>query len=168
MTIYSKRIPWREEPAGPQSMGLQRVRYDRVPNTFTFFKHFLSMRGNQKCFLPKQYPPKCSHLQQNFLVDCNQQSLLSYHLYSSLSYIIKTLLVGEANACLKYTKLNKGNHRKKKGKQGNPGKTIQSCGTHRKCSLRINIKPRKLRLLISNLFIQKIYIEVKLHDGLLL
>ena len=145
MTIYSKRIPWREEPAGPQSMGLQRVRYDWMPNTFTFFKHFLSMQGNQKCFLPKQYPPKCSHLQQNFLVDCNKHSLLSYHLYSSLSYIIKTLLVGEANACLKYTKLNKGNHRKKKGKQGNPGKTIQSCGTHRKCSYEDQHKTQEVK-----------------------
>lgn len=31
--------------------------------------------------------------------------------------------------------------------------------------MRTNIKPRKLRLLISNLFTQKIHREVKSHDG---
>ena len=27
-SILAWRIPWTEEPGGPQSMGLQRVRYD--------------------------------------------------------------------------------------------------------------------------------------------
>ena len=31
--ILSWRIPWTEKPGGLQSMGLQRVRYDRVTNT---------------------------------------------------------------------------------------------------------------------------------------
>ena len=29
------RIPWTEEPGGPQSMGLQGVRHDWVTNTYT-------------------------------------------------------------------------------------------------------------------------------------
>ena len=31
--IVARRIPWTEEPGGPQSMGLQRVRHDRATNT---------------------------------------------------------------------------------------------------------------------------------------
>ena len=34
-SILAWRIPWREEPGGLQSMGLQRVGHDRVTNTFT-------------------------------------------------------------------------------------------------------------------------------------
>ena len=37
MTTYSSilswRIPWTEEPGGLESIGLQRVRYDRATNT---------------------------------------------------------------------------------------------------------------------------------------
>ena len=31
--IIARRIPWAEEPSGLQSMGLQRVRHDRVIST---------------------------------------------------------------------------------------------------------------------------------------
>ena len=34
-SICAWRIPWTEEPGGPQSMGSQRVRYDWVTNTHT-------------------------------------------------------------------------------------------------------------------------------------
>ena len=34
--ILSWRISWTEEPAGLQSMGLQRVRHNSVTNNFTF------------------------------------------------------------------------------------------------------------------------------------
>ena len=33
-SILAWRIPWTEEPGGPQSMRLQRVRHDLVTNTF--------------------------------------------------------------------------------------------------------------------------------------
>ena len=32
-SILAWKIPWTEKPGGLQSMGLQRVRYDRVTNT---------------------------------------------------------------------------------------------------------------------------------------
>ena len=32
------RIPWTEVPGGLQSMGLQRVRYDGMTNTFSFIQ----------------------------------------------------------------------------------------------------------------------------------
>ena len=35
-SILAWRIPWTEEPGGLQPMGLQRVGYNRVTNTFTF------------------------------------------------------------------------------------------------------------------------------------
>ena len=35
-SILAWRIPWTEEPGGPQSMGSQRVRHDLVTATFTF------------------------------------------------------------------------------------------------------------------------------------
>ena len=34
-SILAWRIPWTEEPGELQFMGLQRVRHDRVTNTFT-------------------------------------------------------------------------------------------------------------------------------------
>ena len=34
-SILAWRIPWTEEPSGLQSMESQRVRHDRVTNTFT-------------------------------------------------------------------------------------------------------------------------------------
>ena len=34
-SILARRIPWTEEPDGPQPMGLQRVKHDRVTNTHT-------------------------------------------------------------------------------------------------------------------------------------
>ena len=34
--ILAWRIPWTEKPGGLQPMGLQRVGYNRVTNTFTF------------------------------------------------------------------------------------------------------------------------------------
>ena len=34
-SILAWRIPWTEEPGGPQSMGSQRVRHDRVTNIHT-------------------------------------------------------------------------------------------------------------------------------------
>ena len=38
-SILAWRIPWTEEPSGPQSMGSERVRPDRATNTFTFSSH---------------------------------------------------------------------------------------------------------------------------------
>ena len=35
-SILAWRIPWTEEPGGPQSMGLQRVRHDRATNTYLY------------------------------------------------------------------------------------------------------------------------------------
>ena len=35
-SILTWEIPWTEEPGGLQSLGSQRVRHDRVTNTFTF------------------------------------------------------------------------------------------------------------------------------------
>ena len=40
-SILAWRIPWTEEPGGLQSMGLKRVRHDRVTNTYTFTFTFL-------------------------------------------------------------------------------------------------------------------------------
>ena len=37
-SILAWRSPWTEEPGGLQSLGLQRVRHDRVTNTFTWIK----------------------------------------------------------------------------------------------------------------------------------
>jgi len=34
-SILAWRIPWTEEPGGPQSTGSQRAGYDRVTNTLT-------------------------------------------------------------------------------------------------------------------------------------
>ena len=36
-SILAWRIPWTEGPGGLQSVESQRVRHDRVINTFTFF-----------------------------------------------------------------------------------------------------------------------------------
>ena len=35
-SILAWKIPWTEEPGGLQSMGLQRIGYDGVTNTFSF------------------------------------------------------------------------------------------------------------------------------------
>ena len=35
-TILAWKNPWTEKPGGLQSMGSQRVRHDKVTNTFTF------------------------------------------------------------------------------------------------------------------------------------
>ena len=68
-SILAWRIPWTEEPGGLQSVGLQRVGYDRATNTFTFrssersrgapalvmgkgtkiWKLMIMMQGNQCC-----------------------------------------------------------------------------------------------------------------------
>ena len=48
-SILPWRIPWMEEPGGPQSMGSQRVRHDWVNNNFTFFKVFVRMLVAQSC-----------------------------------------------------------------------------------------------------------------------
>ena len=34
--VFLPGVPWTEEPGGLQYMGLQRVRYNRTTNTFTF------------------------------------------------------------------------------------------------------------------------------------
>ena len=39
-SILSRKIPWTEEPGGLQSMGSQRVRHDRVTDTFTWYVPF--------------------------------------------------------------------------------------------------------------------------------
>ena len=36
LSILAWRIPWTEEPGGPQSMGLQRVEHNWATNAFTF------------------------------------------------------------------------------------------------------------------------------------
>ena len=36
-SILAWRVPWTEEPGGLQSMGLQRVRHDRVTPTYLLF-----------------------------------------------------------------------------------------------------------------------------------
>ena len=45
-SILVWRIPWTEERGGPQSMGLKRVGYDRVANTFTL-SYLKSIKINQ-------------------------------------------------------------------------------------------------------------------------
>ena len=42
-TILAQRIPWREEPGGLQSMGLQRVRHDWVTKTQTHTGQYLKI-----------------------------------------------------------------------------------------------------------------------------
>ena len=44
-SILAWKIPWTEKPAG--SMGSQRVRHDRVTNTFTFRVRFSWLRGQE-------------------------------------------------------------------------------------------------------------------------
>ena len=48
MAIHSSipawRIPWTEEPGGPQSMGSQRVGYNRETNPFTFSYNIVTTR----------------------------------------------------------------------------------------------------------------------------
>lgn len=58
-----------------------------------------------------------------------------------------------------------GKSRENKGIQGKPYNHVAHIEN---VLMRVTIKPRKLRLLISNLFVQKIHREVKPHDGLLL
>ena len=44
-SILAWKIPWTEEPGSLQSMGLQRVRHDRVTNTFTV----RVLKSNKRC-----------------------------------------------------------------------------------------------------------------------
>ena len=44
--ILAWRIPWTEEPGGPQSMGSQRVGHDQATNTCIFHFHFISNGGS--------------------------------------------------------------------------------------------------------------------------
>ena len=56
MSTYSNilawEIPWTEEPGGLQSMAWQRVRHNRMTNTFTYnfnyYKSTISFRNNIK------------------------------------------------------------------------------------------------------------------------
>ena len=49
-SILAWRIPWTEEPGELQSMGSQRVRYDRMTNTFNRFQD-----APDCCFAKKYY-----------------------------------------------------------------------------------------------------------------
>ena len=42
-SILARKIPWTEEPGGLQFMGSQRVRHNRVTNTFTLRQNFRSV-----------------------------------------------------------------------------------------------------------------------------
>ena len=44
-SILAWRIPWTEEPGGPQSMGSQRVRYNWVTNTHTHTNTHIRIGG---------------------------------------------------------------------------------------------------------------------------
>ena len=50
--ILAWRIPWTEEPGGPQSTGSQRVRHDWTKNNLTF--HFLWLSYGTWLFNPTQ------------------------------------------------------------------------------------------------------------------
>ena len=50
-SILAWRIPWTQEPCKPQSMGLQRVRPDWAPNTFTFINHNMIKFGVYICWV---------------------------------------------------------------------------------------------------------------------
>ena len=56
-SILAWRIPWREEPGGPQSMGSQRVRYDwghwAHPRTVTTILNGTSL--NRDCDVPREF-----------------------------------------------------------------------------------------------------------------
>ena len=52
-TIFAWKIPWTEKPGRLQSMGSQRVRHDRVTNTFTFT---LSIANIWRNFRPRPSP----------------------------------------------------------------------------------------------------------------
>ena len=47
-SILAWRIPWTGEPGGLQSMGLQRVRHDRM-STHTEYMHLISRQTALKC-----------------------------------------------------------------------------------------------------------------------
>ena len=52
-SILAWRIPWTEEPGGPQSMASQRVRHDLVTNTHMYTdKH--SHNESKETFCPLQ------------------------------------------------------------------------------------------------------------------
>ena len=57
-STLSWRIPWKEEPAGLQSMGSQKVRYDQVTNTTQMsLDHFFKrVAGNESSTQPKPVP----------------------------------------------------------------------------------------------------------------
>ena len=68
-SILAWRIPWTEDPGGPQSMGSQRVEHDWVTNTFTFTRRHLikpttpSPRlGNFSVWLMVHTPPFSLHI----------------------------------------------------------------------------------------------------------
>ena len=47
-SILAWRIPWTEEPGGLLFMGSQRIRHDRVTNTFTFSPGLVLGVGNDE------------------------------------------------------------------------------------------------------------------------
>ena len=56
-TILSWRIPWTEDPGGPQSMGLQRVGHNSASNTHTYRHTHTHRFGSQllkfqSCHIP--------------------------------------------------------------------------------------------------------------------
>ena len=48
-SILAWRIPWTEKPAGPHSMGLQRVRHNWAANTFTFIVILILTEALRNC-----------------------------------------------------------------------------------------------------------------------
>ena len=52
--VLTWRIPWTEEPGGPQSMRLQRVGHDFVTNTFIFTQALIFLWVFSREFLEKE------------------------------------------------------------------------------------------------------------------
>ena len=51
-SVLTQITPWTEEPGGSQSMGSQRLKHDRVINTFTFTFH---IPHNLKCMIQSEW-----------------------------------------------------------------------------------------------------------------
>ena len=53
-SILAWRIPWREDPGGPQSMGWQRLGHNSVP--FTFQSYIITVETTRCCLVTKPCP----------------------------------------------------------------------------------------------------------------
>ena len=85
-SILAWRIPWTEEPGELQSMGSQRVRYDRMTNTFNHFQD-----APDCCFAKKYYLmfiPKMA----NLCFDNTKMNLTALLLWASVvAQMVKNL-----------------------------------------------------------------------------